>query len=380
MRRNLPAARWATFTVFLSNGFGFGAWAAAIPPLKSLLGLSAAHLSWALLAIAIGAAVMMQFAGAIVQMVRGTGRATHLSALIYAVVIALPPMAPNIWVLMSATFLFGCINGLEDVAMNAHAATVEQQWKKPIMSSFHAGFSLGGLLGTGFGALTIHLGVPTHLLTLPAAVLILIANVWAGRHLGNGDVRRLKRSISVQLPEKKLLAVAFIAMCCFLIEGAMADWSGVYLTTIGIGAAAAAMGYGAFSATMVIGRLFGDLVVRRLGRIRVVSGGAFLAAVGLLLAVIFPHMVTILAGFALVGIGLANVVPSVFSISAKIGASPATAIASVSTAGYGGMLSGPPLIGAIAAGWSLRGGIAVMACCAALAVVFALTGIKRDQA
>lgn len=370
-------ARWATFTVFLSGGFGFGAWAAAIAPLKIALNLSPSELSIALLAIAVGAVVMMQFAGTLVARLGGTGSATRLGAYVSCVALALPTLAPSLLVLVACTLALGAANGLVDVAMNAHAATVERLWGKPIMSSFHAGFSLGGLLGTGFGALTLALGVPTHLLMLPAAFVVTVLVLAATPFLGRGRVRSAGGMV-FQLPDRVLLPFAMIALCCFLIEGAMADWSGVYLTTLGLTPAMAAAGYGAFSLAMVMGRFGGDRIVHAVGRERIIGYGAMLAALGLAVAVLFPSFWAVVPGFALVGFGLANVVPVVFSVSARLGKSAAAGIAAVSTMGYGGMLAGPPLIGAVAGVFSLRVGVTVMAGFALLAVVFALLARRRQ--
>ena len=370
---SLSWTRWATFTVFFANGFGFGAWAAAIPPLKIALGLSAASLSFALLATAVGAVFMMQVCNVLTQRLGGTGRATRLSSLVFAPVLALPMMAPNLALLIVAAAMLGAASGFMDVAMNAHAATVERQWGTPIMSSFHAGFSIGGLAGTGFGALMLAAGTPTTWLMVPTALIVLALVVGAGRYLGTGDDHRAASGgTTLRIPELRLLGLAAIALFCFLIEGAMADWSGLYLTTIGVSTASAASGYGAFSATMVAGRLLGDRVVKAFGRSHVVTFGALIAAMGLMLAVAIPHMAAVVIGFALVGMGLSNVIPSLFSASARLGTTAAAGIAAASTAGYAGLLAGPPLIGAVAAHWNLRAGVAVMAVAAIAAVVISL--------
>lgn len=362
-------ARWATFSMYLCNGFGFGAWAASIAPLKIHLGLTPSALSLALLAVAIGAVTMMQFAGTLVVRLGGTGRTTRLAALAYVPVCVLPTLAPSLPVLILCTAMLGAISGLMDVSMNAHAAAVEKLWGRPIMSSFHAGFSLGGLAGNGFGALAIAAGVPTPFLLLPAGALIAVVVLAAVSHLGKGEVPKTHGGI-FQVPERALWALGLIILCSFLVEGAMADWGGVYLTTIGVSPAAATAGFGAFSVTMVTGRVLGDFVVRMLGRVLVVRCGALLATAGLILAVAVPTLPAIVSGFALVGLGLANVVPAVFSQAASRGKTAAAGIAAVSTLGYGGMLAGPPLIGAVATGWSLRVGVIVMA---AFALVAALT-------
>ena len=375
----LRAARWATFTMFVANGFGFGAWAAAIAPVKAMLSLSAASLSYALLAMTIGGVLALQPSSFLIRSLGGTGRTTRLAGIAFAAALALPALSPNLAVLIVAGALLGASMSLMDVAMNAHASHVEKHWGAAIMSSFHAGFSLGGLAGTGFGALLLWLGTPTPLLLMPTAAVVLVLAALAMPHLGPGDLHRGAGGAIFRLPERRLLALACILMFCLLIEGGMADWSGIYLTTIGESTARAASGYGAFSAAMVSGRLFGDTVVRRLGRKRVVAFGTAMAAAGLLLATALPSFAAVVAGFALVGAGLSNVVPCVFSTAAQRAASPATGIAEVSTAGFGGLLSGPPLIGAVAAHWGMRSGIGVilLAALAALAISLRLKPAER---
>jgi MFS family permease len=366
------AARWSTFALFLANGFGFGAWATAIAPLKAMLSLSAASLSLALLAMAIGGVLAMQPASRIIERLGGTGRTTRLAGFAFALVLALPLLSPSLPVLIVCCALLGASNGILDVAMNAHAAGVERSWGSAIMSSFHAGWSLGGLIGTGFGALLLTLGVPSHALMLPVAALVLTVVTVATPYLGIGEHHRAETGPIFRLPERSLLGLAVILTLCFMIEGAMADWSGIYLTTIGETPARAATGFGAFSALMVLGRLFGDAIVHRFGRVLVVTVGSSLAAAGLILATTAPYFFVVVAGFALVGAGMSNVVPCVFSAAALRASSPAAGISEVATAAFGGFLSGPPLIGAIAAQWGMRAGIGVIAAAATLAAIVSL--------
>lgn len=368
----LVAARWATFSIFVANGFGFGAWATSIPSLKAMLSISAAQLSWALLAMSIGGVIAMQPASRIIQKVGGTGRATGLTGYLFAAALALPLLAPNLIALVIACALVGATICLMDVSMNAHATRIEADWGSAINSSFHAGFSLGGLLGTGFGAMLLTLHVPTHFLLVPVAAIVLAVIALAAPHLGPGDTVKREQGPIFRLPEKSIALLAVVLTLCFMSEGAMADWSGIYLTSLGETPARAAAGYAAFSATMVLGRFFGDIVVQRLGRPLVIGSGCALAALGLIVATALPWFYAIVAGFALVGAGLSNVVPCVFSTAAARASSPAAGIAEVSTAGFGGFLTGPPLIGAVAARYGMRSGIGVIAAAATLATVFAL--------
>lgn len=373
----LPAARWSTFAVFVANGFGYGAWATAIPSLKTMLSLSAAELSWALLAMAIGGVIAMQPASRLVQKVGGTGRATALTGICYAAVVALPLLAPNLAMLIVACAVVGGAICLMDVTMNAHATKVEADWGTAINSSFHAGFSLGGLGGTGFGALMLMLHVPTHFLLVPVAALILATVLLARLNLGPGDTQKHEPGPIFRIPERSILVLAVVLALSFLSEGALADWSGIYLHTLGETPARAAAGYAAFSATMALGRLCGDLIVRRFGRPFVIGAGSALAAFGLIVATAFPYYYSVVIGFALVGAGLSNAVPCVFSIAAARASSPAAGITEVSTAGFFGFLTGPWLIGQASAHYGMRSGIGVIAAAATLAALFALR-LKRD--
>ena len=368
----LFSARWGTFAVFFANGFGFGAWATAIAPLKAMLSLSAAQLSYALLAMSIGGVIAMQPASRIVQRLGGTGRATGLTGIVYAIALTLPALSPNLYGLIAAAALLGGSICLMDVSMNSHATNTEKLWGSAINSSFHAGWSLGGLAGTGFGALLLTLHVPPHFLMLPTAALVLVIVLAASPFLGPGDTEKHEPRPIFRLPERAIAGLAAVLTLCFMAEGAMADWSGIYLTTLGETPARATSGYAAFSALMVVGRMTGDFVVRRFGRALVIGAGCALAALGLIAATAFPYFLVVVAGFALVGGGLSNVVPCVFSTAAARASSPAAGISEVSTAGFGGFLCGPPLIGSVASRFGMRAGIGVIAVAASLAALLAL--------
>lgn len=366
--------------MFAANGFGFGAWATAIAPIKAMLSLSAAQLSYALLCMAIAGVVAMQPASRLVQHMGGTGRATRLTGIGFAAVLVLPPLAMNVYMLEAFAALLGGSISLMDVSMNAHATSTERDWGSPINSSFHAGWSLGALLGTGFGALLLTLNVPTHLLTISTAAIVLTVMLLAGPFLGPGDTERHEPRPIFRLPERRIAGLALVLTLCFMSEGAMADWSAVYLTTLGETPARAASGYAAFSALMVAGRIFGDATVKRFGRPLVIAAGCSLAALGLIAATALPCFAVVVAGFALVGAGLANVVPCVFSTAARRASSPAAGISEVTTAGFGGFLCGPPLIGGVASHFGMRAGIGVIACAASLAALLARVNRSRESA
>ena len=361
--------RAAVVAVFLANGVAIGAWAASIPALKARLALSDGALGLVLFAFAIGAVLLMQLAGRLTRRL-GPAKATRTAALLFAAALPLPAFAPNLATLVIAAFAMGAANGLLDVTMNGYASAVERRWGAAIMSSFHAAWSAGGLAGAALGGALLVFGVTWTLGVAAALVAAFAALVW--NWLQEGDASPLLAEAHLAPPVGALLPLCVAALLCMGCEGAMADWVGVYLTeTAHTPQATAPIGFAAFSATMVVGRLLGDNAVRAWGRARVVPWGATLAAVGLALAVADPRLAPATLGFALVGAGLSNVVPTLFSAAAGLAPVPAAGVAMVATAGYAGLLSGPVVIGAIAQGASLRLGIAFLIVCIGVAAVAA---------
>lgn len=356
--------RFATTGIFLVNGLGIGAWAVSIPWLKEAMGLSAGRLSLVLLAFAAGAVASMPLAGLFAPRL-GTGRATRLAALAFAFALLLPMLATGIVSLAAAAFAVGAANGALDVSMNAHASSIERRRGTPIMSSFHAAISAGGLLGAAFGALLAAGGRGGTAVLWGAAILIVVIAALAWTKLGEGEVSMGASGLLV--PTGGILPLCAAALLCMLCEGAMTDWSAVYLiAATDAHPAVAAVGYATFSASMLLGRLAGDQVVRALSRAGVVRLGGGLAAVGLVLAALAPGPWLGIFGFGLVGLGLSNVVPAVFSAAGAAGRPPAAGIAMAATAGYAGFLVGPPLIGAIATITGFRSSMVVLAAAALL--------------
>jgi len=359
--------RAAVTAVFLMLGIGAGVWAAAIPTFKARLALSDGALALALFAQAVGAVIAMLLATALAGRF-GTARATRVSALLFAMALVPPAFAGTLAAFAAATFVLGLATGLLDVTMNAHASQVEGRWGAAIMSSFHAGFSAGGLAGAALGAALVASGATGMLGAAAAVALALVALAWAGLTDGAAPTAA---PVALARPVRAVLPLCVIAALFFVTEGAMADWSGVYLAdVVRVPQNLVAVGYAAFSAAMVAGRLAGDGAVRALGRARVIGGGAALAAVGLALAVAAPSLALSAIGFALVGVGLSNGVPAVFSAAAGLTASPAVGVAMAATAGYAGFLGGPVAIGAVAQGFGLRIAIAMLI---VLALAAALT-------
>jgi MFS family permease len=362
------AERAATTAAFLASGLGIGAWAASIPTFKSALALSNGALSLALLGFAVGAVLMMQLAGLVAHRL-GAAQATRLAMLLFAAALLLPPLAPSLKLLVAGAMAVGAGQGLLDVVMNTQASLVERAWGAPIMSSFHAAFSFGGLAGAALGGALAGAGVGRGMDVAALGVLGLAGAAWAGLRRRGAPMPPRRR---LRLPERALLGLCAAALLCMLCEGAMGDWSAVYLATVaGAGPGHAAFGYAAFSAAMVAGRLLGDRVVRGLGRARVVAAGALIAAGGLALAVAVPIPLAATLGFALVGIGLSNVVPAIYSSAGRRGATPAAGVAMAATAGYSGFLVGPVVIGATAQSVGLRAAMVLLVVCAGTVALLA---------
>jgi Na+/melibiose symporter-like transporter len=244
-----------------------------------------------------------------------------------------------------------------DVAMNEQAVLVERKAERPLMSSFHAGYSIGGfagaLMGAGMAAVP---GLSTLLHFVIAAVMFSGVIILSFPHLIPTERRVGKKEAVFSLPEQALWVLGAIAFCSAIGEGTMASWGAVYLTQVlNADAAFAALGFAAFSLTMTIGRIFGDFLSGKWTSALIVSAGGLTAALGILAAVLTKNPIVAIAGFAAVGMGLANIIPLLFGAAGNFpGISTGAGIAGVATIGYAGFLVGPPLIGFVAEETSLR--------------------------
>ena len=350
--------------VFVANGLSFGSWAGNIPRLREAAGLDEADLGIALLFISLGAVAAMQVAGRYAARI-GLVRACWIGAIGLGAVLPWPALAHGGWRLLVTATVLGFAMGWLDVCMNAHAASMERRWGAAIMSSFHAGWSLGQLLGAAVAGLLAAAGL-SLVPSLVVAGLLVAASGLAALRLTDGN--EAPERVRFAWPTRAMLALCAVIGASFAIEGAVADWSAVYLRAdLAASPATATTALAVFAGTMVIFRLVGDRIVRALGPVRVVLWGGLLAAVGLAVAILAPSVLLASAGFALVGLGLANTVPVIFSAAGRKGAA---GVAMVSTAGYGAMMAAPPLIGFVSHEWGLRAGLALMAAaCLAMAAL-----------
>jgi MFS family permease len=344
-----------------------GTWAARVPALQERAGVSTATLGLALAGLAAGALVAMPISGWRTARV-GSRRTTLICATGIVIALPIPSLATSAAGLILGAVALGAANGGIDVAMNAHGVEVERRLGRPILSSLHACFSLGGLAGAAVGAVLAGAGVDVRANFAAAALVMATVTLAAAPRLLSSDADAAPPGGRLALPPRALWPLGLIAFCCMLAEGAAADWSAVYLHgPLGAGAGVAALGFTAFSIAMTGTRLVGDRLTLREGAVRVVRGGALLATFGLGAALLIAAPAAGIGGFALLGAGVAVVVPSVFRAAGNTqGVSPGTALAAVTTAGYSGFLVGPPVIGAIAGATSLP---------AALVLVLAATGV-----
>lgn len=335
-----------------------------VPYLKQRLGLDDATLGLVLLALGAGSVTAMPFVGALTHRV-GYRRVILITGVLTCVGLPLLAWASDVLALASTLFGFGLVLGALDVAMNAHAVEVEQRESRALMSGFHGAFSVGGLLGAGGMSAMLALHVSLEAAAATAAIVLALAllSQRSALLMKQATAEHAPTSAAFRMPDALLWLIGLLCAASFLAEGAMLDWSALFLRDVrDIPASIAGLGFACFSVTMAIGRLTGDRVVARFGPVRTVRFGALLAAVGLLLTITTHGVALSLAGFALVGLGASNLVPVMFSaVGGLPGRIPAVSLATVTALGYAGMLCGPALIGFLAHATSLVFAFAVVA-------------------
>jgi MFS family permease len=374
-------ARLAVATIFCLNGLALANWIARIPDVKQQMALSDQLLGLVLLCVAAGALVAQPTVGWLIGRV-GSRRMTTIMLIGFCLSVILPGLATNMLALMGVLFIFGACNGGLDVAMNAQAALVEQRYARPIMSSFHGLWSVGGLVGAALGGLIATQGVPVRAHLLGVAIIATIIAVVATRGLVVDDTMHHEAGPSFALPPRALVLLGLIAFGVLFCEGAIADWSAVYLReSLHSSPATAATGFAVFSLLMAAGRLTGDALALRLGPAWLVRGGGALVALGIGLAIASDVPVIAIIGFGLVGAGLACSFPLILSAAARTpGVAANTAIAAMATTGYTGFLVGPPLIGTVAEAVTLRGALGLLALVGVLVAVFGWAVERRPAA
>jgi MFS family permease len=336
--------RAAVSTIYFVLGAGFGSWVVRIPDIQRDHGLSTGSLGTALLAVAVGSITGMPLAGWMCARHDSAWITLGATALL-AVTIGLIPVVPAFGALLAALLVLGIANGALGVAMNLQGAPFELAVGHPAMSSFHGIFSVGGLLGSLVGGVTTAANVsPTLHLSVAAAVLVaatLVAGPFLVRVPPQYGPRRLAR------PDRGTFALSALAFAVLFCEGAVTDWSAVYLgSEVGAAKGLVGAGYTVFAVAMAAGRLIGDGLSQRFGPRWLVYGAGLLVLAAASVIVLAQGVITVICGFGLLGVGLSVVFPCTLSAAARSRpANAGAAIASVSTFGYLGFLLGPPLIG-----------------------------------
>lgn len=376
--------RAATVASFVGHGLLFASWTAHIPQIKDRLDLTDGALGLALLGAPVGSVAAMAVVARVLPRL-GSKRVVQISLLGYSFAGPLVGLAGSLGALFAALFAWGAFQGTLDVAMNTQAVTVERAAGRPLMSGFHACWSIGAFAGAGIGALGVAAGLPlTPQLLLLAVPVLLIAGglttlmlpdpAGPAESASSRDRPRLTAA-RLSRPVLVLGAIAFASMLC---EGASADWASVYLHgSVHVSAGEAGLGYTTFALTMVLVRLSGNWLLTVFPRRRLLPALAIVATAAFVAGLLGGSAGAVIAGFGCLGIGLALVIPTVNSAAGRLpGLSPGTAIAMVSAWGWAGFVFGPPIIGELASATSLTAALGILpvltACIAA--------GISRARA
>ncbi|CAM3072992.1 MULTISPECIES: MFS transporter [Pseudomonas] len=342
----------STRIAFFIAGFGIAAWAPLVPYAKARAQLNEGTLGLLLLCLGVGSILAMPVAGALASRY-GCRRVLSAGTLLLCVALPMLATVSSIPWLMAGLFLFGAGLGTVDSTVNLQAVIVERASGKTMMSGFHGLFSLGGIVGAAGVSALLGLGLSPLSATLVVIVITLAALLKAAPHLLPYGSESSGPAFAI--PHGVVLFIGCLCFIVFLAEGAVLDWSAVFLSDErGLDEAYAGLGYAAFALTMTLGRLTGDRIVRRLGAKRVIVIGGLLATAGMLLATLLPAWETALLGYALVGAGCSNIVPVLYTAVGKQKVMPEhIAVPAITTLGYAGILAGPALIGFIAHGSSL---------------------------
>ncbi|SCW51784.1 MULTISPECIES: MFS transporter [unclassified Pseudomonas] len=342
----------STRIAYLIAGIGIAAWAPLVPYAKVRANLDEGTLGLLLLCLGVGSILAMPISGALAARF-GCRRVLSGGTLLICLALPLLATMTSLPWLVAALFLFGAGLGTVDSTVNLQAVIVERASGKTMMSGFHGMFSLGGIIGAAGVSALLGLGLSPLGATLVVNGVLLVALFKAAPHLLPYGSESSGPAFAI--PHGVVLFIGILCFIVFLAEGAVLDWSAVFLTTErAVDSAYAGLGYAAFALTMTVGRLTGDSVVHRLGAKRVIIYGGSIAAAGFLLATLAPMWQAALLGYALVGAGCSNIVPVLYTAVGKQTLMPeAIAVPAITTIGYAGILAGPALIGFVAHGSSL---------------------------
>jgi MFS family permease len=362
--RDKKRIRLAVALTYFCMGLCFASWASRIPDIKTALGLNAAMLGSILFALPVGQFLMMPFSGKLVTRF-GSSRVILFALPLYTICLSNIGLVSKGWQLALALFLFGLAGNMCNISINTQGVMAERLYQRPIMASFHGGWSLAGFTGALIGLVMINLHIRPyfHFLTV-------ISIVWVILWINHPFLVKGKPGFSKDEPKRKffskpdaiLLQLGIIGFCSMASEGAMFDWSGVYFKdVVKAPPSLVILGYTSFMIMMATGRFVADYMITKIGRKRLLQICGVMISTGLFTAVLFPYLVSCTMSFMLVGLGVSSIVPTVYSVAGKHGKiPPGIALATVSSVSFLGFLMGPPLIGYIAQAAGLRYSFAVI--------------------
>jgi len=372
MRRKLH--RLAVAVAFLLCGLLFSSWAVRIPAIKDRFHLNEAQLGGVLFMLPLGSFLALPVAGWAVHRF-GSRVITTFAALCYALLLVTISLCATPLALSVTLFLFGFCGDMLNISMNTQGIAVQRMFDKPLLSSFHAMWSVGALAGAVLGGLSFRLGLSTvqHLSGIALAAAALALSM-AGQLVGDRHPSQGNQALFAW-PDRALMILGLGCFCCTLCEGAMADWSSLYYRQVlRETSKAGTTGYTAFTFAMAFGLFTGDSLIQRFRNRRVLMADGLLIAGGLSLALLVQLPVAVIVGYAAVGFGVATIIPIVYMVAARSATmAPSIALAAVSTIGFTGFLIGPPLIGFIAHGTGLR-----LALCLVVALGMAIFLLARQ--
>lgn len=356
--------RIAVAMIYFSMGIGFSSWASRIPDIKTTLHLSDAMFGSILFAMPMGQFLMMPFSGKLVTRF-GSPKIMALAIPAYTICLIIIGLVQAGWQLAIILFLFGLVGNMCNISINTQGIAAEKLYGKPIMASFHGGWSLAGFTGALIGLAMINLKLSPFwhfsIVLILIWIIFLVNHPFMIENKTNETTVPVRRRFFVK-PDSALVQLGIIGFCSMASEGAMFDWSGLYFKdVVNAPASLVIVGYTSFMIMMAAGRFLADFIILKIGRKRLLQISGFLISGGLFTAVVFPNLVASTLAFMMVGLGVSSIVPTVYSTAGKQSkVPPGIALATVASVSFLGFLMGPPLIGYIAEAFSLRYSFAVI--------------------
>lgn len=363
--------------VFASLNIWFGTWAIYIPAVKEKLQINKAELGVAIFFLSLGVFTVFPIASKIINRLK-VGRATWIGVVMSSIFALFPLLVPNYYLLCASLFLFGASNGFLDISMNTLVTEIEKEDRQNFMSAMHGFFSLGGVI-VGLGSLLVPIidNPPLHML-LTVLLVFLVNLAFRKRYLHIVAAAIEKEPFSLKL-FKPLLLLGVISFVSMGSEGAIVDWSGLYLKEVTLAPEALiGAGFLAFSSAMTLGRFLGDGISQRIGSIKIVALGALVAIVGYI-SVLSGNTLLAIIGFALNGLGFSVMVPELFRIGGNVkGVESSQSVAFIAGSGYSGFLIGPVILGFLAEEFTLKTSFWALLGCAAMIFV-AIFAMSRKR-